>query len=162
MKKTIILFLLLLAPAVRAQQAVSGSSGAFVVDTRSKDFVISDVKSEFCSGAYGSATGRHATFLRSMTANVEFTVTMLGNDIAVDKVVVNEQEFTGSKFTFDVGTLPVGGRLVVIAHGTANGEDVQSEPFRANLDIASPPYFPCFTGIDFAFAARKATSKRGT
>ena len=134
-----LLLLLCLAPALRAQEAVSGSSRAFVVDTRCRDFVISDVNSAFCSGAYGTSRGKHATFLNGVSANVEFTVSMLGTDVPVERVVVNGREFAGSKFTLDVGTLPVGGQLVVVAHGTVNGEDVASAPFRINCDIAAKP-----------------------
>ena len=162
MKRLLPLLLLLLAPALRAQEAVSGSSRAFVVDTRCRDFVISDVKSAFCSGAYGPSRGKYATFLNGVTANVEFTVTMLGTDVPVEKVVVNGREFAGSKFTFDVGTIPVGGQLVVVAHGTVNGEDVASAPFVANLDVASQPGFYGFTGLELDFAGKKGYVAKGS
>ena len=139
MKRTLpFLLAALLAPALRAE-SVSGSSRTFLVDTRCRDFVIADVKSDFCSGAYGPGRGTHATFLQGVAANVEFKVSMLGNDIPVERVVANGTSFTGMTFTFNVGTLPVGGQLVVVAHGMVNGEDVESPPFRVNCDIASIP-----------------------
>ena len=155
-----LLSFILVAPALCAVP-VSGSSRFFVVDTRSGEFTISDVKSEFCSGAYGTVQGRRATFLHGVAAQVEFTVTTIGSEIPIESVVVNGTEHSGSKFSFDVGTLPVGGRLVVVAHGTRNGADVASEPFTANLDVASSPAFTGFTGLSLDFAARKGYVERG-
>ncbi len=137
-------------------QTLSGSSRIFRVDTRCREFVIADVKSDHCSGAYGIGT-KHATFLKGVTANVEFKVTMLGNDIPVERVVVNGTSFSGTSFTFNVGTLPadVCGPLVVVAHGMVNGEDVASPPFRVNCDVARLP-----TGTDWFWEASSGTYKR--
>ena len=76
--RILLLLLILFASVSRAQAAISASSGSFIVDTRCRDFVVSDVKSAFCSGAYGTNRGRHATFLHGVAASVEFTVSMLG------------------------------------------------------------------------------------
>lgn len=120
---------------------ITGKSSPFRVDTRCKEFVIADVKSAFCHGVYGVTGGKRATFLHGVTAEVEFTVEMFGKDIEVEKVEVNGRELSGTSFTLNVGTLPanVCGPLVVVAHGTVNGSDLASPPFRVNLDMAPPP-----------------------
>ena len=142
-------------------ETVTGASRTFLVDTRCRDFVISDVKSAFCSGDYGLDNGKHATFLHGVDAQIEFTVTMLGNEIPVERVVANGTEFAGSTFTVDVGTIPVGGQLVVVAHGTVNGADVESAPFVANLDVAKPLMAYGLTGLELDFAGKKGYAEKG-
>ena len=52
--------------------SVSGSSGEFVVDTRS-DIVITDVTSTYCSGEYGGQGGRAQTFISGVRCEISFT-----------------------------------------------------------------------------------------
>ena len=150
---------LMIALAVLAGTAygagVTGSSGRFLVDTRCREFVIEDVKSAFCHGAHGMKGGKRATFLYGVEAEVEFTVSARGNDVAIDRVTANGRDFEGARFTFDVGTIPVGGELVVVAHGTVEGTEATSEPFVVNLDVARPVMVHGLTGLDMDFAGKK-------
>lgn len=121
--------------------AITGASSPFRVDTRCKEFVIEEVKSDFCEGAYGMKGGKKATFLSGIPAEVAFEVKGRGNEIPIERITVNGRDFEGAAFTFDVGTLPWNecGPLVVVAHGTVEGMEVASEPFRVNLDVARLP-----------------------
>ena len=56
-------------------ETAEGRSRNFPVDTRCKEFVIADVKSAYCSGAYGMKGGKRAIFLQGVEAQVAFTVT---------------------------------------------------------------------------------------
>jgi hypothetical protein len=151
MKK--ILFSLLLAaviPVVEAQETVSGSSRAFVVDTRCTDFVIEDVKSAFCHGVYGmdGLGGKKATFLSGVSANVEFTVSTRGYDVELKRVEVQGKMYEGAKFTLDVGTLGVGEIVQVVAYGEVGGTEVASPPFRVNCDVATRPKVGWLTPVN--------------
>lgn len=141
--------------------AITGASRPFRVDTRCGEFVIEDVKSAFCHGSYGMKGGKKATFLQGVEAEVVFTVSVLGNDVELTGGAVNGRDFEGTTFTFDVGTVPAGGELVVVARGTMDGVEVESAPFRVNVDAALNPMFTGFTGLDFDFAAGKGYAEKG-
>ena len=137
--------------------AITGYSGPFRVDTRCKEFVIADVRSKYCHGAYGMKGGQRATFLVGVPAAISFEVTMVDSEIPIERLTVNGEEFAGATFTYDVGTLPTGkcGPMTVVAHGMVEGLDVASEPFTVNLDVARLP-----TGTDWYWEAASKTYKR--
>ena len=111
--------------------SATGSSAWFFVDTTDGALKVSDVRSKYFDGEYGGV-GRKATFLNGVSCNIEMTI--LDDPVNVDHWLVNGREVTTRTFTFDVGSLPVGGRLEVVAVGKNDG--VRSKPFRANFDIA--------------------------
>lgn len=119
--------------------AITGASSPFLVDTRCQEFVIEDVKSAFCHGAYGMVGGHKATFLNGVEAEVEFTVSARGNDVELKRVEVQGKMYEGAKFTLDVGALGVGEIVQVVAYGEMGGAEVVSPPFRVNCDVASVP-----------------------
>lgn len=114
-----------------AAEAVVGSSAWFFVDTTDVALKVADVRSKYFDGEYGGV-GRKATFLNGVPCDIEMTI--LDDPVNVDHWLVNGQVVTTRTFTFDVGSLPVGGRLEVVAVGKNDG--VRSKPFRANFDIA--------------------------
>ena len=113
---------------------VSGSSMWFFVDTTDGALKVADVRSDYFDGEYGGV-GRKATFLSGVSCDIEMTI--LDDPVNVDHWLVNGREVTTRTFTFDVGSLPVGGRLEVVAVGKNDG--VRSKPFRANFDVAAVP-----------------------
>ena len=119
--------------AVTAHGA-TGSSAWFFVDTTDAALMVSDVTSSYFDGEYGGV-GRKATFLSGVSCDVEMTI--LDDPVNVDHWLVNGREITTRTFIFDVGSLPVGGRLEVVAVGKNDG--VRSKPFRANFDVAAVP-----------------------
>lgn len=131
-RKIIILFSCVLAMALTvAVYGATGSSAWFFVDTTDGALKVSDVRSKYFDGEYGGV-GRKATFLNGVSCDIEMTI--LDDPVNVDHWLVNGQVVTTRTFTFDVGSLPVGGRLEVVAVGKEDG--VRSKPFRANFDIA--------------------------
>ncbi len=116
--------------------SVSGSSGEFVVDTRS-DIVITDVTSTYCSGEYGGQGGRAQTFISGVRCEISFTIrTSTRENKPVDHYLVNGRRQDEATFTFDVGSLSPGDRLTVIAVSQNNQ---MSRPFRVNVEIATAP-----------------------
>ena len=115
-------------------ETITGSSTWFFVDTTDGALKVSDVTSKYFDGEYGGV-GRKATFLNGVSCNIEMTI--LDDPVNVDHWLVNGREVTTRTFTFDVGSLPVGGRLEVIAVGKE--DSVRSKPFRANFDVAAVP-----------------------
>ena len=114
-------------------EAVTGSSAWFFVDTTDGMLKVSDVKSDYFDGEHGGDVGRKSTFLNGVSCDIEMTI-LMDDYSKVDHWLVNGREVTMQKFTFDVGSLPVGGRLEVVAVGKDDG--VRSKPFRVNFDIA--------------------------
>ena len=132
MKKSMtVLMAATLAACAITLEAATGSSGWLFVDTTDGTLKVADVRSKYFDGEYGGV-GRKATFLNGVSCNIEMTI--LDDPVNVDHWLVNGQVVTTRRFTFDVGSLPVGGRLEVIAVGKEDG--VRSKPFRANFDIA--------------------------
>lgn len=110
---------------------VTCNSAWFYVDTTDVALKVADVRCKYFDGEYGGV-GRKATFLSGVSCDIEMTI--LDDPVNVDHWIVNGQVVTTRRFTFDVGSLPVGGRLEVVAVGKEDG--VRSKPFRANFDIA--------------------------
>ena len=139
MKRTFVLSSLLALSSIASSGAgssVSGSSATFVVDTRPA-MLVEDVSSDYCSGAYAGHGGTPATFLAGVRCDIEFTIRASGRDgNAIDHYLVNGERQDDKTFTFDVGSLSAGGRLTVVA---VDGQGLQSEPFRVNMNIATPP-----------------------
>ncbi|MBR3084799.1 MAG: hypothetical protein IKH04_00205 [Kiritimatiellae bacterium] len=114
-------------------------SALFPIDTRDKSVRIEDVRSEFCAGEWGHANGTRATFLSGVPCPIEFTATLSDRNAEVIRWRVNGEETTENPFVMDVGLLPPGGTLEVIAVARVNGEQVETDPFRVNLCVAPPP-----------------------
>ena len=114
---------------------VTGTSAWIFVDTTDVALKIADVRSKYFDGEYGGV-GRKATFLNGVTCKIEMTI-LMDDYSKVDHWLVNGETVTTQKFTRDVGSLPVGGRLEVVAVGKEDG--VRSKPFRANFDVAAVP-----------------------
>ena len=114
--------------------AVIGRSDWFFVDTTTDDTLsVSDVTSKYFDGEYsGEVGGRKSTFMNGVSCEIEMTV--LCDYSKVDHWLVNGQVVASSTFSFDVGTIDVGGKLEVVAVGKEDG--TKSKPFRANFDIA--------------------------
>ena len=106
------------------------------MDTTDGALKVADVTSKYFDGDYGGDVGRNATFLSGVNCDIEMTI-LMDDYSKVDHWLVNGQIVTDRKFTFDVGSLPVGGRLEVVAVGKEDG--VRSKPFRANFDVAENP-----------------------
>ena len=122
-----------LAACAITVEAATGSSGWFFVDTTSNELKISDVTSKYFDGEYGGNTGRKSTFLNGTPCKIEMTIVM-DDDSEVDHWLVNGSTVMEKTFKFDVGSLPVGGRLDVVAIGKKEGEN--SKAFRVNFDVA--------------------------
>ena len=136
MKKTIkVLVAFVLVACASTAVAATGSSAWFFVDTTDGALKVSDVRSRYFDGEYGGDVGRNATFLSGVSCEIEMTI--LDDIVNVDHWLVNGQVITTRRFMFDVGSLPVGGRLEVVAVGKEDG--VRSKPFRANFDVAENP-----------------------
>lgn len=120
----------MVAFAVRAH-GDSGISGWFFVDTTDGALKVADVRSKYFDGEYG--VGRKSTFLNGVSCEIEMEI-LMDDYSKVDHWLVNGETVTTQKFRRDVGSLPVGGRLEVVAVGKNDG--VRSKPFRANFDIA--------------------------
>lgn len=119
---------------------IMGQSDPFRVDTRCGEFVIEDVKSAFCHGAYGVRGGKKATFLSGISAKIDFTVSVQGSGVELKRVEVQGVMHEGATFSLDVGALGVGEIVQVVAYGEAGGANVVSLPFRVNCDVASVPF----------------------
>lgn len=116
--------------------AFSGSSSKFVVDTR-QDIQIDDVASDYCSGQYGGQGGVRQTFISGVRCSIKFKISASCRDgNPVSHYFVNGQRQDGNTFTFNVGSLPTGGRLTVIA---VDGNGHESSPFRVNIEMAPAP-----------------------
>ena len=142
-------------------ETAEGRSRNFPVDTRCKEFVIADVKSAYCSGAYGMKGGKRAIFLQGVEAQVAFTVTALGNNVKLTRVTANGRDFEGAKFIYDVGALPVGGKLMVVGYGEVDGVEAESAPFMVNLDVVWPLMVYGLTGLDLDFAGEQGYREKG-
>ena len=118
--------------SVSMADALIGTSKPFSVNTMIGDFKIVDVKSDYCSGAYGKS-GKQ-TFLSGVNCEIEFTVSAT-SFYDVDYVTVNGEIHKYPKFKYNVGKLGSGGAMNVVAVST-NGD--KTEPFRVNLDVAKP------------------------
>ena len=147
MKKTILkLMAATLAACAITSEAATGSSGWFFVDTTDGALKVADVRSKYFDGEYGGV-GRKATFLSGVSCDIEMTI-LMDDYSMVDHWLVNGQTVTTWTFTFDVGSLPVGGRLEVVAVGKEDG--VRSKPFLVNFDIAAlPTEFTAFGSLNF-------------
>ena len=129
-----------LTTAIFALSALLGraqeTSLKFVVDTRSA-ISIEDVTSDYCSGEYGGYGGSRATFLTGVRCDIEFVIETGGeNRLDIDYYLVNGHREDSDTFVFNVGSLEVGGRLVVVA---VDKDGNASKPFRVNFDVASIP-----------------------
>ena len=132
-RKMMMLFAYVLAMAFTVTaEAATGSSAWFFVDTTDGTLKVSDVTSAYFDGEYGGV-GRKATFLNGVSCDIEMTI-LMDDYSKVDHWLVNGQEVATRTFMRDVGSLPVGGRLEIVAVGKEDG--VRSKPFRANFDIA--------------------------
>lgn len=118
---------------VVAAYGATGSSGWFFVDTTDGALKVSDVRSKYFDGEYGGDVGSKSTFLNGVLCSIEMEI-LMDDYSQVDHWLVNGEVVTTRRFMFDVGSLPVGGRLEVVAVGKENG--VRSKPFRANFDVA--------------------------
>lgn len=166
---------LLLAGGGRGARAatttVSGTSGAFPVDTLNRGFKIGDVRSPVCWGEYGTKGGKKATFLHGVEAWVDFEVIPMAGDedVEITSIVVMGFEKTGRTFGMNMGSQAVGTVLKVVAKGTRQGQEVESEPFRVNVDVASTPLpygmascaFHYVPGRDFSVARGNTTFQIG-
>ena len=134
MKKRIKAFIAAtLAACAITAEAATGSSGWSFVDTTSDELKISDVVSKYFDGEYGGNVGRKSTFLNGTSCEIEMDV-IVDDYSKVDHWLVNGREVTDHLFTFDVGSIGVGGKLEVVAVGKKDGE--RSKPFRVNFDVA--------------------------
>ena len=129
MNKLVFLFIASIAFPLAAEPLV-GSSKPFSVNTTTGDFKIIDVKSDYCSGAYGKS-GKQ-TFLSGVNCEVEFTVSTT-SFYDVDYITVNGEIYKYPKFKYNVGKLGSGGALDVVA---VSKDGLKTKPFRVNLDIA--------------------------
>ena len=132
MKKTVLLMLATFAVSMLMAATIVGKSKPFAVNTMIGDFKIMDVKSDYCSGAYGKSSKQ--TFLSGVKCEIEFTVSTTPF-YDVDYITVNGEIYNYPKFKFDVGKLGSGGAMKVVAV-SKDGE--KTEPFRVNLDLAKP------------------------
>ena len=126
--------------AMRANETLEGESNEFGVDTRG-GWEIENVWCEFCEGAYGTAQGKHATFLEGVPLPVSFFVE-LKNRQAIKSFLVNGQSvpLPSPGFVMDVGGLRAGGKMEVAAVCLdGNGREITTKPFRVNLDVAPVP-----------------------
>lgn len=149
--------------ATLAQEAVSGQSGPFAIDTRRDDFKIGDVRGGACWGAYGTAGGKKATFLNGVEAWETFEVTVASGDKDVEITGVNVmgEEYAGTSFRFNVGSLAVGTPLEVVARGVCRGENVESEVFRVNVDVARQPMIFGLENLAFHYVAGEGYVEAG-
>ncbi len=151
--------------------SVSGKSGTFSIDTRSRGFKIGDVRSKVCWGEYGTKGGKKATFLRGVDAKVDFEVVPMAGDedVEITSIVVMGYERSGRTFSMNLGQEAVGMVLKVVAKGKRQGLEVESEPFRVNVDVASQPLpfgmesctFHYVPGRDFSVAVGNTTFQLG-
>ena len=120
-------------------------SATFDVDTRSKGFRITDVSNAYCSGLYGGIGGKKAMFLSDISCKVRFYVWFENDEPDLDHLLVNGIAFPVMRdfslldevgFPFDMSSLRAGDRLEVVA---VRKDGKKTEPFRVNVDIASPP-----------------------
>jgi len=134
MKKTIkVLVAFVLVTCASTVEAATGSSAWFFVDTTDDTLKISDVVSKYFDGEYGGNSGRKSTFLNGTPCEIEMDV-IVDDYSKVDHWLVNGREVAEHLFTFDVGSIEVGGKLEVVAVGKKDGE--RSKPFRVNFDVA--------------------------
>ena len=113
MKKAMtVLMAAAMAACAFTAEAASGRSDWFYVDTTDTELKISDVTSKYFDGEYGGSSGRKSTFLSGTPCEIEMTIAM-DDDSEVDHWLVNGSTVTEKTFKFDVGSLPVGGRLEV-------------------------------------------------
>ena len=132
MKKTVLLVFATFAVSMLTATPIVGKSKPFAVNTMIGDFKILDVKSDYCSGAYGKSSKQ--TFLSGVKCELEFTVSTTPF-YDVDYITVNGETYNYPKFKFNVGSLGSGGTMKVVAV-SKDGE--KTEPFRVNLDVAKP------------------------
>ena len=132
--------------ATRPDETLEGASDEFDIKLRGERFGVEDVFCDYCSGAYGTAYGRHATFLSGVKLPVEFTIrlksrTNVIRGVRVNGGVVGEYEITSdNRFTADVGRFSPGAKMEVqVVFEDVGGKIVYSPPFRVNLDVAPVP-----------------------
>lgn len=144
-------------------ETVSGWSQPFAIDTRRGDFKIGDVRCGACWGAYGTAGGRRATFLNGVDAWETFEVSVAEGDgeVEIRSVNVMGAEYPGNTFRFDVGSLAVGTPLEVVAKGIWKGEEVESDAFRVNVDVARQPMVFGLENLAFHYAAGEGYVEAG-
>ena len=127
------------AKSAETTRVASGTTvQEFVIDTRDKEFRITDVKSDYCWGKHHDADGHNATFLSGVSLNLDFKIK---GDHGPDCKRVDHYEYGGSKttadaFKLDVGALAPGAKLEVVA---VAADGTRSKPFRVNFDIAPAP-----------------------
>ena len=132
--------------ATRSNETLEGTSDEFDMKLRCEQFEIEDVSCDYCSGAYGTVHGRHATFLSGVELPIVFKIHLKWRTNVIRGIRVNgggmgEYEIaSGNTFQIDVGSLPVGAKMEVQAIcEDDDGKLVYSPPFRVNLDIAPIP-----------------------
>ena len=112
----------------------------FVIDTRDKEFRITDVKSDYCWGKYRDGDGHNATFLSGVSLNLDFKIKVdHGPDEdckRIDRYEYGVSSTTTDEFKMDVGALAPGTKLEVVA---VAADGTRSKPFRVNFDIAPAP-----------------------
>ncbi|MBQ6102789.1 MAG: leucine-rich repeat domain-containing protein, partial [Kiritimatiellae bacterium] len=132
--------------ATRPDETLEGESDEFDLEMRREKFEIEDVSCDYCSGIYGSAAGRHATFLAGVDLPVDFTISLRWRTGVIRGVRVNggglgQYEIaSGNRFRAQVGSFPVGAKMEIEAIcEDDDGTLVSSPPFRVNFDIAPIP-----------------------
>ncbi|MBR3582324.1 MAG: leucine-rich repeat protein [Kiritimatiellae bacterium] len=132
--------------ATRGEETLEGESNEFDMELRREQFEIEDVESVYCEGMYGSAAGRHATFLAGVESPVVFTVrlkwrTNVIRGIRLENGLTAPVEIeSGNRFRVDMGQLPAGAQMSVVAIcEDTDGTLVESPPFRVNVDVAVKP-----------------------
>ena len=156
--------------ATRSNETLEGASDEFDMKLRSEQFEIEDVFCDYCAGAYGTAYGRHATFLAGVDLPLVFTIrlkwrTNVIRGIRVNDGGIGEYEIaSGNRFQVNVGRFSPGAKMEVQAICEDDGgELVYSPPFRVNLDVAEKPWVFGIGEIGFEIdgSSSKATWKKG-
>ena len=98
-----------------------------------EEFSITTVSSDYCSGQYEH--GRPAIFLSGVNANVEFTVSARGGDVAyIMDYATNLPIAESNRFTINVGSFAPGETLTIYA---ISQDGCTSKPYKLNFDVAS-------------------------
>ena len=156
--------------ATRGEETLEGESNEFDMELRREQFEIEDVESDYCEGIYGSAEGRHATFLSGVEAPVVFTVrlrwrTNVIRGIRLEDGLSEPVEIeSGNRFRVDMGRLPVGAKMTVVAIcEDDDGTLVESPPFRVNVDVARRPKIGWLTPVNTGASSAEFnfTDKKG-
>ena len=127
-----LLFCMLAIGVTPVFAGTSASSGYFTVDTAK--FVIDDVTSPYCNGAYNA--GRKATFISGVECQIDFEVNVATPETRqLSHLIVNGSKVNSTAgFRMNVGGLNPGDKLEVVAVDKSGGK---TDPFRVNIDVAS-------------------------